>query len=147
MQISFLNICWTVLKATSKTISVVSAVRTYAKISKVLFFVNSYIKIVLKVTAAIGKVNAHQEIKNCIFRKFLYITNIKTVKNSPKLNKICAKKSNSPVNLIYEINPIAGGAIKIKSVGINFGANGLWKIILFKITENKIIQKNIPIEK
>ena len=40
-----------------------------------------------------------------------------------RLNKICAKKSKLPVNLIYEINPIDGGAIRIKSVGINFGAN------------------------
>ena len=85
--------------------------------------------------------------KNLIFIKFLYITNTSIVKNSPRLNKICAKKSKLPVNLIYEINPIDGGAIKIKSVGINFGANWLWKIILFKMIENRIIQKNIPIEK
>ena len=109
--------------------------------------VNSYIKIVDKVIAAIGKVNAHQEIKNLIFIKFLYITKTKIVKNSPKLNKIWAKKSKVPVSFIYEINPIDGGAISIKRVGINFGANWLWKIILFKIIENKIIQKKIPIEK
>ena len=77
----------------------------------------------------------------------MHINATKIVKNRAKLNKIWAKKSKFPVNFIYEINPIAGGAIKINIVGINLAANGLWKIILFKIIENNIIQKNIPIEK
>jgi hypothetical protein len=78
-----------------------------------------------KTKLAKGKVKAHHEIKNFIFTKFLYINATKIVKNRAKLNKIWAKKSKFPVNFIYEINPIAGGAIKINIVGINLAANGL----------------------
>ncbi len=53
----------------------------------------------------------------------------------------------SPDSLTSEINPTAGGAIKMKSVGNSLSGKGLWKIIRLKNITNNVIQKNKPILK
>ena len=73
--------------------------------------------------AAKGKVKAHQDMKNLSFVKLLYIT-------ASKAKKKYAIKSRNNENVsqlvairIYDIKPTAGGANKIKNVGINFSGN------------------------
>lgn len=67
-----------------------------------------------------GKVKAHQEIKNSSFLKLLY-KNSRSITKKYAMNNInIAKLSQLWAMRIYAINPIAGGAIRIKSVGINF---------------------------
>ena len=73
--------------------------------------------------AAVGNVKAHHDRKNLRLKKLLNIKNIKSVKNNAKFIKNFANISNSPPIPIYPRNDTAGGAIIIKSVGINFIAN------------------------
>lgn len=73
--------------------------------------------------AAVGKVKAHHDRKNLSFKKFLNIKSISKVKNKVKFSNICATRLNSPVSFISPENASEGGAIKIKSVGINFCAS------------------------
>jgi hypothetical protein len=102
---------------------VVAAINRYAKFLYTKECVILYANSVAIVIAAIGNVNAHHDIKNLIFKKFLYIKANKNVKNRPICSKNCANKSNSPDNLKYAIKPIAGGAIRINRVGINLIGN------------------------
>ena len=65
----------------------------YENNNNVTVFSSWYITIELIAIAAIGKTKAHHDMKNFIFKKFLYINAIKSVKNIAILNNILAKIS------------------------------------------------------
>ena len=73
--------------------------------------------------AALGKVKAHQDKAKLSFKKFLYINTNNILKNKAKFKSIIAKTSKLLVNFKQSKKPTEGGAIIIKSVGINlFGS-------------------------
>ena len=124
MQIFPLNIFSIVFIATIDITMVDNSIKKYVKYLYNTKCVSLKTNIDAIVTAVNGKVNAHQEIKNFKFKKFLYINNNKNIKNSARLYNALANISYCmPFILRYAISATAGGAININSVGINLPAN------------------------